>query len=102
MCSEDRKAELACNDGVLAVAWECRGAKGCDPTQVATYPVACDRTLARAGDACRNETLRSDSKGACTEDGKLLLKCDAETSTFAIKRSCPGGCRVVGFSPECE
>lgn len=104
VCTEDKQATLTCKDGALTRGMACRGPKGCVPGQLAAFPFACDRTIAKLGEPCK-ETFRFDYAGACSDDGKALLGCDKdERGKFALKLTCggPKGCAVVAGEAACD
>jgi hypothetical protein len=95
-CTEDKKTDLTCRDGVFVRAQTCAGPFGC---RVAPYDgfapgglgaVRCDNDVARAGDPCLD-----DGDFGCAPDELEALKCVAKT--MVPFRTCdgPGGCRVV-------
>lgn len=95
-CSTDRKTTLTCREGRFVAGRPCRGPKGCS-----SATVKCDQTVAESGDACDKGSA---SFGACSVDGRSLLKCeDAKPDPpgqargrFTLSRECPtrGGCKM--------
>lgn len=86
-CATDARALLTCSDGAWVVAARCLGDRGCSETN---GELACDSSVAEAGDACREEGAR-----ACAAAGGAALACRG--GVFAVERPCrgPDGCRVL-------
>ncbi len=82
-CTADGKTLLECKDNAWTVLAPCRGPDGCT---VQDRNIACDTSLAVAGEGC-------DGKGAsCAGDGKTMLQCS--NGKWAVDRACPRACEV--------
>ncbi len=97
-CTEDKKARLECAGGRAIVELQCKGPKGCSPG-ASRQPLweSCDRTIVDERDPCNvSKDARESPWGACSADGKRMLKCseDDEKGVFKITGIChgPKGC----------
>ncbi|HVY29226.1 MAG TPA: hypothetical protein VHB79_21855 [Polyangiaceae bacterium] len=95
-CSVDGSQVLSCKDGRMTALYLCRGDLHCSS---AGGKLACDQTIAMAGDVC-DKTLAGST--ACSIDKKALLTCQSER--FAAPEKCKPGttCTVSGQSTKCE
>jgi hypothetical protein len=91
-CSADGPSRLACSAGRWKLASTCRGPKGCEPR---SSLVACDDSIAQAGDPCLKE-----GDVACSVDGKAVLTCKA--GTFGPSTTCRGRCVAQGLNIRCQ
>lgn len=93
-CAVDGKRMLSCQGGRYAMKWNCRGPAGCKDS--GDGQLHCDFSIAEVGDACDSEG------GACTADGKQLLRC--EEGKFAAQSLCrgPKGCKDEGTTLSCD
>lgn len=92
VCS-DPNTLLSCRNGSY-VATPCRGKRGC--TEEAGRSL-CDATVAEGGEPCA-----TDSKKACSTDGKRVLACNA--GKMEARYECRGarGCSVVTGKIDCD
>jgi hypothetical protein len=99
VCSADKKSMLKCEKHKWTLQQSCLGERGC---ALEAKKVTCDNSLAKAGDACRE-----DEDYACSLDNKAALVCRG--GKFVQVNLCKGpkGCRVTGdkaagFKVECD
>lgn len=94
-CAVDGKAVLACRGGAFVQEGLCKGPKGCAVVR-AGGEVACDDSLAAAGDRCGEEEHYT-----CSTDGRAILKC--RRSKFELDTTCKAkeACDVRGFEVGC-
>lgn len=99
VCTSDKKSMLKCSNNHWSVVQSCSGDRGCTMEK---KRVTCDNSIAREGDACREE-----DDYACSIDKKTALAC--RKSVFVQTNQCKGpkGCKVsgtkeAGFKIECD
>jgi hypothetical protein len=90
-CAPDRIGLLICRGGITVVASTCRGVRGC----VEREAVACDSSMAMAGDPC-------DSPGSpsCGLDRKTMLRC--VSGTFQPAETCRNACLSTSGRVLCQ
>ena len=90
-CALDQKAALVCKQGHFSLAGLCQGPKGCAITgsKEAGFKVACDDSIASAGDHCPKVDHYS-----CSADGHTILKCRNETYEVEDKCRAKEACEV--------
>jgi len=94
-CAVNGKEVLACAEGAMKKAYDCRGERGCS---VVSGKIDCDTSVARLGDDCDK---RLEGSFACTEDGGSIVKCTA--GRFAKDETCkaPNRCLAEPGSTRC-
>jgi hypothetical protein len=80
-CAPDRIGLLVCRGGHYVVASTCRGVRGCQEGSA----VACDTSVALAGDPCDNP-----GSVACGTDRRTLLRC--LEGRYAFGETCRNAC----------
>ena len=91
-CSADGPNRLVCAAGRWKLGSTCRGPKGCEAH---SSLVACDDSIAQAGDPCVNE-----GDSACSVDGKAVLACKG--GVFGPATTCRGRCAAQGLTVRCQ
>ncbi len=91
-CAAEGGRRLACAAGHWKVASTCRGPKGCEAH---ASRVACDDSVALAGDPCTKE-----GDSACSVDGKAVLACKG--GVFGPSTTCRGRCVAQGLNVRCQ
>jgi hypothetical protein len=91
-CSADGPNRLVCSAGHWKLANTCRGPKGCEAR---SSLVACDDSIAQAGDPCLKE-----GDSACSTDGKAILTCKG--GSFGQATACRSRCVAQGLNIRCQ
>ncbi len=91
-CADDKTTMLTCENGKMAMPRPCRGPLGCHSPDAAH--VACDEA-AIEGDPCTGDV------GACSLDGRAMMRC--KDGKYTLLHICRGaeGCRVRSGSVGC-
>ena len=91
----DPSTALECKGGTWQAA-PCLGPDGCKSDE---SKIACDVTLAKTGDTCRE---KDDKRYSCTGDKKTQLRC--KNSKWAVTAQCTGesGCDAKGIFANCS
>ncbi len=91
----DKTTALECKGGTWQAA-PCLGPSGCESDGA---NIACDVTLAKGGDICRE---KDEKRYSCTTDKKTQLRC--KSGKWAIMAQCTGesGCDAKGIFANCS
>jgi hypothetical protein len=91
-CTADGSSRLVCAAGRWKLGSTCRGPKACEAR---SSLIACDDSIAQAGDPCLKE-----GEAACSVDGKAVLACKG--GTFGASTTCRGRCVAQGLAVRCQ
>lgn len=97
-CTPDRKTAVVCRGGKFVQATLCKGAKGCKVTgtKEAGFNVACDDSIAAAGDPCEKE-----DHFACSPDDRAIMKCHGKKFDVDEKCKAKEKCQIRGGQIGC-